>query len=559
MNKNPAKQPYLLYCSCMSYERNRSLVGSCIYNCFRTKRQDVYQWSPQRPSETYLMNKVGLYYPLPPEKDDLYKTCSHFNRKGLFCGDCLEGHSPIVFSYRLECIPCNATLSSTLLQLFKYIILPQTTFYVLAVVFRFSITSPKFTAFLLVSQVLGSPQLLKEAMYLIPMTKLEGPYKNMAAILVQFYSTWNLDFFRIYMNSTCFPKMDTHTALKLELVPALYPLLLAILTVVLAELHARGNKLVILLWSPFRRFFSKFKKNWNINNSIMDVLATFLYLSFMKISATALDLMTVVLLRDPGGRIVGIRHYYQPSSDHLYFTGVALFFLLLFAIFPTVLILLYPVKSFRTIVLPRILCNSVRATLAMKVFMDSLQGYYRDGTSPRHQRDHRYMTGLYVLLRLVIYLEFMVTLYDNFTPCLVVTVTAFAFLILLVRPYKPAYRLYNILDPLMLGNLAFTFSIFSIGETYRHERELQKIYRVFGVLAISTPALYFVVVIVVSTLTSRLSITCLRKVKKVAKSLWKKGRPQRWEEIQPLLEEPSLNYSESRYNGRTISDEYRNC
>ena len=551
MNGRPNEQSYLLYCNCMSYDSmNKSIVGSCIYNCFRTKRRDDYKGN-RHPNDTYLMNKVGLYYPLPQEKEDLNETCSHFHRTGLFCGDCMANHSPIVFSYRLECIKCNGTLTTTLLKLFLYIILPQTVFYFMVVMFMLSVTSPKFTAFLLVSQVLGSPQLLKEAMYLIPMTNLKGAWKNMAAIFIQFYSTWNLDFFRIYITSTCFSNMDTHTALMLELIPALYPLLLAIVTITLSELHARGNKVVVLLWSPFRMLFSKFKKNWNIDNSIMDVLATLLYLSFMKIGATVLDLMTLVLLRDTNGNIVDIRHYYQPSSNKFIFTGIALLFFLMFAAIPILFILLYPVRSFRTRVLPKILCNSVRATLAMKVFMDSLQGYYKDGTDPRY-RDYRYMAGLYMLLRLVIYLEFMVTLYDNFMPCLVVTVTVFAFFILLVRPYKHAYRLYNVLDPLMLGNLAFSFSVFSIGEAYRHEREMQTIYRIFGVFSISMPALYFLVVMAISTFTSKLSLLCLRKVRQVAERLWRKGRPHRWEENRPLLEEESLNYAESRYDDRTI-------
>ena len=106
--------------------------------------------------------------------------------QGRLQSDCKEGYSLTVFSYNLGCINCTDTITSIVLRAFKWIIVPQTAFYVLALTFRLSITSPKFTAFLFVSQILGSPQLLKLAIYTIPLSEIKGISLALSQGLIQF-------------------------------------------------------------------------------------------------------------------------------------------------------------------------------------------------------------------------------------------------------------------------------------------------------------------------------------------------------------------------------------
>ena len=85
----------VLDCHCVTYDRNSewTYLGMCFYNCENInpgkQRDYIYTVLPQKPAE--LLNK---------------SACTHFHRTGLLCGDCEEGHSPLVFSYSLNCVKC---------------------------------------------------------------------------------------------------------------------------------------------------------------------------------------------------------------------------------------------------------------------------------------------------------------------------------------------------------------------------------------------------------------------------------------------------------------------
>ena len=69
--------------------------------------------------------------------------CSYFNRTGLICGDCEEGHSPFVLSYNLSCVRCPEGHKNC----WKFILVafgPLTFFYFFVVPFNINVTSPVF-------------------------------------------------------------------------------------------------------------------------------------------------------------------------------------------------------------------------------------------------------------------------------------------------------------------------------------------------------------------------------------------------------------------------------
>ena len=92
------------------------------------------------------------------------------------------------------------------------------------------------------------------------------------------YGIWNLDFFRTLIPHICL-EVNTLQALALDYAIACYPLLLIVVSYMLIELHARNFRLIVYLWKPFRRFFIRFRKQWDIKTSIIEVFATFLLLS----------------------------------------------------------------------------------------------------------------------------------------------------------------------------------------------------------------------------------------------------------------------------------------
>ncbi len=483
---------YLYYCYCMSYDLklNRSVVGPCIYNCI-----DRVFWG-ENSEESSVVKKISSYNLLPQNKSELIDMCSYFHRAGRLCGDCQEGFSPSVFTYTLECINCTLTWRSITGHVVLYIFLPHTAFYILALLFRLRITAPKFTAFILVSQVIGSQAFIKLVLYNSRFKMVPGLAQTAIKIIIQFYSTWNLDFFKYSLDSFCIPGIDTKSAMALELIPASYPLLLVFLTVCLAELHNRGNLLVTTLWSPFYAVLRKIRREWDVSDSLNSILGTMLILSYYKILATTLDLLTIGYARDLNGKVLGLWNFYQASAHTNKASVIYLVVLVLIVVMvPCLTLLLYPLKPFRTHFMEKYIFKSDRSRLALKMFMDSLQGYYKDGTEPR-SRDHRYMAGLYLLLRLIIYVEFIWTLYSNFVPIIVTTLMAFAFLILITKPYNAKYSIYNVVEPLLLGNLILLFLAMQGAIAALHEKELFGFYMTVCVLILLVPPGYFVSVLV---------------------------------------------------------------
>ena len=82
----------VLDCYCVTYdnESRSTYLGLCFYNCDNHRKTGtVYQELP-----TYAEMLINR------------SVCTDFNRAGLLCGDCEDGHSPFVLSYNLSCVKC---------------------------------------------------------------------------------------------------------------------------------------------------------------------------------------------------------------------------------------------------------------------------------------------------------------------------------------------------------------------------------------------------------------------------------------------------------------------
>ena len=86
----------VLGCNCVTYdnETGSTFAGKCVYNCENHHSQ----------SDGHLG-----YYTLPNKPQLLLLNtsfCNFFHRTGLLCGNCEEGHNPLVLSYNLSCVEC---------------------------------------------------------------------------------------------------------------------------------------------------------------------------------------------------------------------------------------------------------------------------------------------------------------------------------------------------------------------------------------------------------------------------------------------------------------------
>ena len=466
----------VLDCYCMTYnESTGTVVGACFYNCVSTKD-----------------TKDVVYRRMPKTVEELnHDMCGDFNRDGQLCGECETNYSPPVYSYDLQCTMCSGGLYNWM----KYVavaFVPLTVFLVLVLCCRISATSPKLYGFVMFSQFIAIPANVR--VFLVAIYNNSSPGASIAVrTLAAIYGVWNLDFFRTFITHSICLKVNTLQALALDYSIAFYPLALIIITYVLIELHEHNFRVIVLVWKPFHKCFARFRQQWDIRTSIIDAFATFLLLSNIKLLSASFDLLIPTSVFNMNGSVVGIYLYYDASIEyfgkkHLPYAILALFVVLIFIIFPILLMLLYPMRCFQ-----RCLGHCRVRWHALHIFIDAFQGCFKDGTNGT--RDCRYFAAVYLLMRLVLFFLFAFTLSAAFYAVAILTLIGVAMLIIIIQPYKAKFSSYNVVDSVFILTLAMwcgTAVFFNIAAAKAHR--LLKTSLLVSFLVAVLPLLYLVVI-----------------------------------------------------------------
>ena len=466
----------VLDCYCMTYnESTETVVGACFYNCVSNKDlQDV------------------VYHPMPKTVEEVNDVmCGGFNRDGQLCGECKTNYSPPVYSYNLQCTMCSDGQYNWM----KYVAIafvPLTVFLVLILCCRISATSPKLYGFVMFSQFIAIPTNVR--IILVAIYHNSSPGASIAVqTLAAIYGVWNLDFFRTFITHSICLKVNTLQALALDYSIAFYPLALIVTTYVIIELHDYNFRFIVCIWRPFHRCFARFRQQWDIRTSIIDAFATFLLLSNIKLLSVSFDLLIPTYVYNMNGSVVGIYLYYDASIDyfgkkHLPYAILALFVVLLFIIFPMLLLLLYPMRCCQ-----RCLGHCRMRWHALHIFIDAFQGCFKDGTNGT--RDCRYFAAVYLLMRLVLFFLFAFTLNAAFYGVAILALIGIAMLIIIVQPYKAKFSSYNAVDSVFILTLAMwygTAAFFTIAAGKAHR--LLKTSLLVSFLVAVLPLLYLVVI-----------------------------------------------------------------
>ena len=409
--------------------------------------QAIYGWRRKHFNHGI---KTTLYYLVNQNRSNLnHEACVRFNREGRLCGRCKEGYSPLVYSYMLNCVNC----SNTRLNEVKFIgaaFIPLTLFYFFVVFFKFNANSPALQAYILAAQMVGAPIVCR---YIIAQY---GAHILMV-LCSSFFGIWNLDFFRFHYQGICLP-ISSLSALSLDYAIAFYPLLLIFLTYVATELHARGFRIIVFLWSPFRRVF---RHKWDNRSSLIDVMATFMLLTYNKMLSVSFDLLAYTQPFNLNGTATGKYLYYDATivyfgPKHLPFAIMAILFSLIFIIMPFLLLLFYPMKWFQSCL------NRFKLSfVVLHTFVESVIGYYKDGTEPG-TNDCRYFASLFLLLRILFYIALGLT--ENISSMIIFcsACTFFTILFVMCKPYKAQYSVYNSVTVVLLLAV-YAFVICSLG------------------------------------------------------------------------------------------------
>ena len=434
----------ILSCSCMTHdnEKNETLVGHCSVNCENGSTKDSI-----RINRVYHAVNMRNLNVSPNNFTD--RVCGYLNRTGRLCGKCRYGHYLPAYSYDLHCIPCNHKWYNWLIFVAEAFLL-LTVFLLVVLVFRISATSAQLSAFVLFSQNYSIPS---NVQMMVAATSGSRMHMGFAKTFISIYSIWNLDFFRSLYPPLCLP-LSTMEIMLLEYCIAFYPLLLLILVYLAVKSRLTRMKAVRCLWAPLHSVLNALHQTWNFKRSIIDSFSTFFILSYNKLLSISFHILMYTNMHNVRGEPRG--HYvYNDASlkyfgpEHRFYGILSLVILTMFVVFPLVFMFLYPMKWFQR-QLSRLRLN--RSLL--RVFMDSFQGCYKDGTNGT--RDCRFFSGVYLLLRILLFIAYCLTLTSLFYSFATILFIAMGMIVIIVKPYKERYAIYNKVDAIMILIQALT-------------------------------------------------------------------------------------------------------
>ena len=420
--------------------------------------------------------------------------CSNLSRHGFLCGECINGTSSPIYDYDYECVSCtDDDVSRNWLLFILLQIVPVTIFFLIIVMFNISATSGPLNAFVFFSQAVSNPattsNFLSQLTYVFSGSPLIA--KLILIIFIYPYGIWNLDCFPvlILIPPFClFQNMKAVHSFTLNfLVSAVYPLLLIASLFVCVELHARNFRPLVWMWTRFGLCLSKWRRNWDIRNSIIDAFATFLLLSYTKFCFLSFYLLVPMNTYNGSGHVTGpTRLYFDPSviygdAEHIPLICLSIFILVFVIILPPILLLLYPLKAFK-----KFLVKFKLNSNALDQFVKSFQDCYKDGQNGTS--DCRYFASVYFGLRIITFFS-MVFAYDLAVQRLIEVIEVYLIIVLFgtVQPYKELR--YNRLDVFIFTVLGVVTSFGFYNAVYTNNYLAMNI---IMMIAVITPLMYFI-------------------------------------------------------------------
>ena len=412
-------------CHCIYYDQhlNKTVMGRCYPTCYEHSNILV-----EVTSSTEFNEDICNFDP-----------SSH--RSGFFCYRCNESYGMAPYSYlMIDCVHCEHYGFQNWLKFFAIALLPLTLFYILAVLLSWNITSSSFAGIILVIQCITSSPLRSEV-YL-----LDGEVgQTFVKIVFSLLEMFNLSFFRKLIPPFCLnPKFNVFGVVSVDYMIALYPFLLIFITYALITIYDKHYRLLIWVWKPFKKCFHGFRSTSNIRTSLIEVFASFILLSSVKILRASFDFLSCIPTYDVAGRKLdndiatlsdNVKCF---GSHHLPFALLAIAISSIFVIVPLFLLVFYPCRCFQKC----LNCCRLRL-LTLHVFMDAFQGSYR-----LQPRDMRSFSALYLFLRLLMlaHVELFLSLQTLYVSGIISLVSAA--LIALFQPYK--VKVHNTVDSILL-------------------------------------------------------------------------------------------------------------
>ena len=464
-------------CSCSTYNWNSGVttIGYCLYGC--------------NPSHDSI-------FEAPTNISSIKTTmCSSYKRNGSLCGTCHKETYPASYSFSMTCIYCKHTILSWI-AFFMWTLTPVTIFYVIVMLLSANLMSSKLSGYIIFSQSITSPFIVR--VLLLEHTDISR-FRIIYQIFGAIYGIWNLDFLRTFSNGICLGTNSLIT-LFLDIVIAIYPLSLIMVTHICINLYGK-NKAVTIMLKPVVKYITKFRKS---QTSTIDSFATFIYLINIKILNSCLDLLIPVQiykLTDTEIKNTSRRLFYDADivyygADHKPYGIAALTVLIFLVLLPTLLLLVYPFKLVQKLIN---LLLSPRWQLVVRTFVESFNQCYKDGTKEK-EKDCRYFAAFPFVIRITIFLFYLGSPNGSVLVFGAIAITTYSLVLVASEPFRDQYK--HLLNSYVLFNFILACSGICYA-LYSHPSpgnyRIRFLFTAFTIFGLTSPGVYAVLRFVYST------------------------------------------------------------
>ena len=329
-----------------------------------------------------------LYSEMPSNASQLDEVmCGPYNRRGLLCGECKDGYGPAVYSLDLKCVSCSSLWPGFAISLYLFLqFVPTTLIFISLVVFRINIVTGPLLGYVLFCQTTVEELYFRIYFYDYIISNVPLAPRTLFCFSVTVSQFWSLQYFRAIIPPFCIS--DNLTGIHIHLlnfIPAIYPLIVVIISCLLMELHARNHRIVRLLWRPFKIILSKANITEVTSDGIFHAFASFTFLSNVSVLIATCQVLGATYVHNYTGMSIKRILYIDPtveflSSKHTLYMLIALFPFISISLIPSVLLCLYPTRVYRY--LSRSL--SARKRLAITAFAEALHSCFKDGLNGTH-------------------------------------------------------------------------------------------------------------------------------------------------------------------------------
>ena len=223
-------------------------------------------------------------------------VCIQKHHTGTLCGSCMANQSVVwTNSEELKCVSdSECHFWSWLMYIASYF--STTLMLIIVVIFQPQLYSlSKVNAVILAAQLIALPSNLR--MLRVKRAGMGTPLfvNNFSKLIYYLYHIWNVDSSSGTLPHFRYCLPSTQLTLAMGYLPVIYILTLALVLYAAIKLHANNCVIVVRLWKPFARCFSRLRRQVNPQAFVIYAFAIFNFFSWVIYSSSVWTSMYLLL------------------------------------------------------------------------------------------------------------------------------------------------------------------------------------------------------------------------------------------------------------------------